>query len=150
MFWFMNHILNPIMMVILRSPFHGWMSKSLLMLTVRGKKSGKQYSLVTNYFQDGKTVTIIPAMAEKKTWWRNLRGGGTVRLVLRGVEMQGQAELIEGSAGHPDALGMLTTFLRANPSMAGMLGLEGDGAGGFSAESLKTASEKLIAVRISL
>ncbi len=109
--------LNPLMMGLLQSPFHGWISRSLLVLTVRGRKSGKEYSLVMNYFLVGKTVILIPAMVAQFARERHGTHG------LRGVAMQGQAEMIEGSAGHPDAMGMLTAFLGTNPSLAGILGL---------------------------
>jgi hypothetical protein len=37
-------------------------------------------------------VKIVVGWPERKVWWRNLRGGGRVRLRIRGVERTGAAE----------------------------------------------------------
>ncbi len=77
--WFMNKIANPFVKLILRSPLHGWMSAAVLLITYRGRKSGKEYTLPVQYVQDGNNVYIVPGFAEKKTWWRNLKGGADLR-----------------------------------------------------------------------
>jgi hypothetical protein len=76
--WFMNKFVNPLVRLILRSPLHGLMDGSLLLIIYRGRKSGKDYTLPVQYARDGSTIYIVPGMPEKKTWWRNLRGGAPV------------------------------------------------------------------------
>lgn len=150
MFWFMTRILNPLMLALLRSRFHSILSQNLLAITVFGKRSGKPYSLVTNYFQDGDILTIVVGMPDQKSWWRNLRGGSNVELVLRGQRVETLAELIEGTAAHPEAVGVLQAYLARNPSMAASMGVVGDSASGVTPESLRHAAEKLVAVRARL
>ncbi len=83
--WFMNNIANPFVRLILRSPFHRLMSADLLLITYQGRKSGKSYTLPVQYGQRDRTIYIVPGSPEQKTWWRNLRGGLPVQVVLRFV-----------------------------------------------------------------
>jgi hypothetical protein len=64
--WFMNKIINPLVRLILRSPLHGLMSGTLLVITCCGRKTGRKYSLPVQYTQAGKTIYIVPGMPEKK------------------------------------------------------------------------------------
>jgi len=77
--WFMNHLVNPFVRFILRSPFHRLFSGSIMLITYQGRKSGKAYTLPVQYARTGNTLNIVPGAAETKTWWRNLRGGAPVR-----------------------------------------------------------------------
>ena len=43
--WLMNHLVNPIVRLILRSPLHRLVSGSILLITYQGRKSGKTYTL---------------------------------------------------------------------------------------------------------
>lgn len=71
----------------LRSPEHGRVSDRILLLTFRGRKSGKSYSTPVSYMQRGNTVVCFT----DSPWWRNLEGGVSVQLVLRGHEMNAHA-----------------------------------------------------------
>lgn len=51
--------LNKTMKTILRSPIHGMVSKSILLITFTGRKSGKTYTTPVSYSQDGDLVTIF-------------------------------------------------------------------------------------------
>src|SRR5262245_26793300 len=73
--WFMNKFANPFVKLILRSPLHGLMSAAVLLVSYRGRKSGKKYTLPVQYVQDGNNIYIVPGYPEKKTWWHNLEGG---------------------------------------------------------------------------
>ncbi len=48
--------LNKMMMWMLRSPFHGIVSKNIMLITVTGRKSGKKYTLPVSYVRDGDLV----------------------------------------------------------------------------------------------
>jgi hypothetical protein len=77
--WFMNHLVNPIVRLILRSPVHRLLSGSIALITYRGRKSGKTYTLQAQYVQADGLIYILPGAPEQKTWWRNLRGGAPVQ-----------------------------------------------------------------------
>src|SRR5512134_1090885 len=84
---------NPMMTWLLKSPLHGTISKGVMLITVTGRKSGKSISTPTNYLRDGNTLWVI-SWRERK-WWRNLRGGANLRVLLAGRNMEGHGLAIE-------------------------------------------------------
>jgi deazaflavin-dependent oxidoreductase (nitroreductase family) len=83
---------NPIVTWLLRSPLHWAMSGSTALITVSGRRSGQPYTLPISYHRAGDNLTLITR--RDKTWWRNLRGGAPVRVVIRGQERPGFAEIV--------------------------------------------------------
>ncbi|MEZ4861624.1 MAG: nitroreductase family deazaflavin-dependent oxidoreductase [Caldilineaceae bacterium] len=73
---------NPVMKFILRSPWHSMASNEVMLITVTGRKSGKRYTTPVNYIQDEDLLAVLSH--SHRTWWRNLRGGAPVMVVLRG------------------------------------------------------------------
>ena len=45
----MQNLYNPIVAGILRSPLHGVMSKSVMLLTYRGRRSGRIFTTPISY-----------------------------------------------------------------------------------------------------
>ena len=76
--------------LLLRSPLHVLMSHQTMLLTLQGRKTGKTYTVVVTYVQDGKMVFVL----SRANWWKNLRGGTHVLLQLRGKGVRGFAEPI--------------------------------------------------------
>lgn len=79
------------MKFVLGSPMHGIISKSTLLLTFTGRKTGKTYTTPVSYSQRGRQVYIF----SHAKWWRNLRGGAPVTLRIQGRDLQGVAESVE-------------------------------------------------------
>ncbi len=86
-----NHTANPVMKALLRSPLHRLLSGSTLLITVIGRKTGREYTFPVGYERDGDRVTITVGWPEQKVWWRNLRDAGPVRLRIGGEERSGYA-----------------------------------------------------------
>ncbi len=86
----MFKIMNPLMSLLLRSPFHTGVSKNLMLLTFRGRKSGKHYSTPVGYWQNGNQLIVFT----HSPWWKNLQGGAPVEVRLRGRTRKGKAEII--------------------------------------------------------
>ncbi|HLO33217.1 MAG TPA: nitroreductase family deazaflavin-dependent oxidoreductase [Anaerolineales bacterium] len=84
---------NPMMIWLLHSPFHGVVSKGVMLVTVNGRKSGKPISTPTNYLRDGNTLWVISW--RHRTWWRNLRGGAQARILLAGKNLEGCGQVVE-------------------------------------------------------
>lgn len=82
---------NPIVILLLHSPLHGLMDKSMILITLTGRKSGKKYTVPVSYVRDGDTLFMISQ--KEHTWWRNLRGGAEVTLYLQGHPLKARGEV---------------------------------------------------------
>jgi F420H(2)-dependent quinone reductase len=89
-----NRTANPVVRTVLRSPLHPIASDRVALLTVTGRKSGREYTIPVRYKlqADGETARIVPSWAAQKRWWRNLTGDGApVRIRIRGQERSAHA-----------------------------------------------------------
>lgn len=91
----MMRFFNPVIRALLRSPFHGLLSRQILLLTYTGRRSGRQYTLPVGYVRDADALLVVSQHSELKRWWRNLRGGAPVAVLLGGERMSGRADVIE-------------------------------------------------------
>lgn len=148
--WFMNKILNPLLGLILRSPLHRLFSAGLLLITYRGKKSGKEYTLPVQYLQSGNRIYIIPGMPEKKTWWRNLKGGLPVTLTLRGQVLPGTGLVLEQPRDAAEILTVTTLALKRSAQLAQMYQVPLQADGSPNAAQVQQLAEKIILTRIDL
>lgn len=82
---------NRFMKFVLRSRLHPMVSKTILLITFTGRKSGKTYSTPVSYSQHGDQIYVFT----HGNWWKNLRGGAPVTLLIQGRELQGLAEPVE-------------------------------------------------------
>ena len=81
---------NPIVIWLLRSPLHSLIDKSTILVTIKGRKSGKKYTFPVSYISDGDTLLMISQ--REHTWWKNLRGGAQVSLFMHGHSMKARGE----------------------------------------------------------
>lgn len=88
-------IANPINKAILRSPLHGLMSKSTMLITFQGRKSGKTYTIPVDYHRVAQSITVYSW--KKRSWWKNLRGGAPVTVRVRGRDLAGAADMVPAS-----------------------------------------------------
>ena len=147
--WFMNHLINPIVRLILRSPVHRLLSGSIVLITYHGRKSGKTYTLPVQYVQADKLIYILPGAPEQKTWWRNLRGGAPVQLHLCGHVLSAQAEVLAGDANGDEIRGALNSYLRRFPASARIHHVRRIPDGSFEAADLQAATRQMIVVRFA-
>jgi hypothetical protein len=81
-------IVNGVMILLLRSPLHGLLSKVIMLITFTGRKSGKQFTTPISYLRDGKVITCFTG----SPWWKNLQGGAPVILRIEGQTLNGIAQ----------------------------------------------------------
>ena len=81
---------NDFMSWMLRSPLHGILSDGMLLLTVTGRKTGKQYTTPVGYYREAGYLWVITS--RDRTWWKNLRGGAEVSLLLKRKPVKAIAE----------------------------------------------------------
>jgi len=88
---------------LLRSPLHRVASGQLLLITYTGRRTGRSFTTPAMYARTGDDLVVHVAHAERKVWWRNLRGGAPVRVRLRGRDYDAEAEVVTGDASLEEA-----------------------------------------------
>ena len=101
---------NPIVISLLRSPLHSLMDKSTILVTITGRKSGKNYTIPVPYVHNGDTLMMISQ--REHSWWKNLRGGAQVTLYLQGRTLKATGEVFTDAE---TVANKLLLFLRQFP-----------------------------------
>jgi deazaflavin-dependent oxidoreductase (nitroreductase family) len=137
---FVNHAMK----LVLRSPVHGMVSKTILLINFTGRKSRKTYTTPVSYSQYDNQVYIFT----HATWWKNLRSDAPVTLCIQGREFQGLAEpVVEDKQAI--AAGLIA-HLRKVPSDARYYGVTFDDHRNPKAEEIEQAVETVVMIRIQL
>jgi deazaflavin-dependent oxidoreductase (nitroreductase family) len=132
---------------VLRSPLHRVMSRSLMLLTFRGRRTGKEYTIPVGYARFGPDeLVVLAGRPEGKTWWTNLRGPLPVRVRLGGRDLVGEARLVKGE----EAIPRLNTYLEKLPRVARSLGMTPGPEGKFSQEGLDALAARVPVVAVKL
>lgn len=111
----MNRLVNPFVRRILRSPLHDLLGGGIVLVRVRGRRTGKIRTVPANGVPDG--AGIVLTSLKRRAWWRNLEGGAAVAVTIAGTERQGWGEVVDAGpeqlseavarayerAGHPIA-----------------------------------------------
>jgi F420H(2)-dependent quinone reductase len=85
---------NPVVRLLSRSPLHGMLDASVLLLHVPGRKTGRRYDIPVNYVDIDGRLTVVTSAA----WRVNLRGGAEVEVTCRGRRRPMRALLTEDPA----------------------------------------------------
>lgn len=137
-------VINPMMMAVLKSPFHNILSKGIMIITFNGRLTGRKYSTPVSYYQaDDEVICFTHA-----NWWKNLKGSAPVQLLVRGKELGGSAEPI------PDdteiKLDGLNKLLQAVPGDARFYDVRFDEHGQLDQDDLRHAAENSVMIHIQL
>lgn len=136
---------NPMMIWLLRSPFHRMVSKGIMLVSVTGRKSGRTISTPTNYIRDGNTLWVISWRDRK--WWRNLRGGANVHVLLAGQSQGGIGQVIEEEKAVADSL---FDYYRKVPQYAKYVGIGLDATGLPVSADCERVAHRLVMVKVDL
>jgi F420H(2)-dependent quinone reductase len=149
--WVKNHVANPVMRPMLRSPAGRLVGKRLALIRYRGRRTGRVYELPVQYARVDDRVWILPGSPEYKTWWRNMRDRTQVDLLLAGHLLRGEAVAVEAK-DHPDEVAVgLTAYLQAMPRAARALGLSMRGAHAEPQDAdVRRISAGIVLVRVDL
>jgi deazaflavin-dependent oxidoreductase (nitroreductase family) len=91
-----RRVANPLLRVVLSSPLHRPLSRTLLVLSYIGRRSGRRRATPVQYARFGDDLALVAARASHKSWWRNFRDSGPVTITLRGRRQRGIAEVLRG------------------------------------------------------
>ncbi len=135
---------NHAMKFVLRSPMHGLVDKTVLLISFTGRKSGKTYTTPVSYSQCEGEVYIFTHAA----WWKNLRGDAPITLRIRGRELRGLAEPV---AQNKQAVAAgLAAHLQKVPSDAKYYGVTFNDRKNPSAEEVEKAAQTVVMIRVRL
>lgn len=144
---FMDRVVNPVIRTILRSPVAFVLDRSVLLITVTGRRSGREYTLPVQYAETGDVLWIMPGDAARKTWWRNVLEPSPVVIRLRRERSEGTAEAISGGSEPALVEEGLQAFLGRFPGTGKRLGVIGDD-GSVDEERLRAKAKELVVVRV--
>jgi deazaflavin-dependent oxidoreductase (nitroreductase family) len=136
---------NPMMIWLLRSPLHGLISNHVMLLTVTGRKTGKSISTPINYLRDGDTLWVVSWRDRK--WWRNLRGGGEVQVLLADKAVQARGQVVEEEKAVAQSL---YDYYQKAPKIAKYVQVGLDPSGQPIRADCDCAAQKMVTVRIDL
>jgi len=142
---FMNSFANPFVKILARSPLHNLVDKGVILITYMGRKSGKTNTVPVNYLQEAKTIHVISF--RHRNWWRNLRGGASVEVLLKGKKRNGWAVLMDEQAKVTKELDLIC---KQNPKYAQFLNVGLDATGFPIQKDLIQAAKERVAVTIKL
>jgi len=138
--------LKPLVVAMLSSPLHGLLSRDVLLLRYRGRRSGRPYELPLSYVEAGGSIHLC-TRPEGSDWWRNLRGGAAVEATVRGRVVSLTAEVL--GADSPEALEGLRAFVARNPRTGELLSKVAATPAGPSPADLAREAKNSIVVRLS-
>ena len=140
----MLKMINPFVRLLLRSPFHGMVSETLLLLTFTGRKTGTRYTIPVAYGRQGDMVTVFTS----HTWWKNVKGGAPVQVEIKRERRNGTAEAISDDA--PAIAAQFLADLQAHPTLAKSYHIPLDANGHPDAEAAQQMAAHEVLVRIQL
>jgi hypothetical protein len=91
-------VANRVLGRVLRSPASGLVDGSLMLLTVRGRRTGREVTLPVQYAAGDDALWVWPGHPQTKAWWRNLRTESELRLRLRGEDVTGSGRVVTSAA----------------------------------------------------
>ena len=138
--------LNPVVGFLLRSPLHRLLSRDVLLLRYRGRRSGRAFRTPLSYVEhDGALFCFTRSGASH--WWRNLRGGAEIEIRIRGRVCPAVAVVLP--SGSDTARVPLRRFLTRNPRTAVQLyGVPVAGDGSVDERAFEHALASAVSVRI--
>lgn len=133
---------NDFMSWVLRSPLHGMLSNGMMLITVTGCKTGKKYTTPVEYFREDGYLWVMTN--RNRTWWRNLRGGAEVSLLLKRkpVTAIAETELDEKAVE-----ARMIEYVKHVPQAAKPLGIRVEN-GNANAEDIARTSKDRLFVKI--
>ena len=137
-------IMNPVMIALLRSPVHGMLSSTIMVISFKGRVSGKTYSIPVSYYRAGDQVYCFT----HAKWWRNMTDSAQVELLVRGGKMTGQAVAVVEDEERKAAI--LGQMLAVNKMDARFYAVTFDVDGNQNKDEVTAATEQAVMIEINV
>ena len=92
-FW---RLINPLVVLILRSPLHFLASKNLIFITFQGRKSKKTFNIPVSYHREGNN--LIALTLKQNLWWKNLKMLNRTQITLLGKKEDAGITIVDQDA----------------------------------------------------
>ena len=129
---------NDFMSWVLRSPLHGMLSDGMLLITVTGSKTGKKYTLPVGYYRENGFLWVITS--RDRTWWKNLRGGAEVGLLLKRKPV---TAIAEPDLDEKSVEARMVEYIKHAPQAAKSLGIRVENGNANAEDVARTAKDRL-------
>lgn len=136
---------NTLIAWLLRSPLHFLLSKNTLLLTVTGRKSGRQIVTPVNFVRQG--TALWATSTRQRTWWRNLLGGAACQVVLDGRSRAATGVAFTDPQAVADGLRL---YFQQAPGVARYFQVKLDAQGNPDAADLPRAAAERVVVRFEV
>lgn len=134
---------NSLMRWALSTPvLQGMIGQGVALLSFKGRKTGKHFTIPVSYHREDDVVTIITKRQRK--WWHNFESPLEVGLRLAGRDYTGRAEIESGDA---DTLEFMVEYLEKRPIDAKAYGLAKDG---ITREKIARIVPHIVVIRIPI
>ncbi len=139
-------VVNAVVGAVLRSPLHGILSGSTMLLSITGRKTGRTFTTPVNYIEDEQGSLFVLSQ-RNRMWWHNLNQGAHVTMWLRGQERGGFAVTIR----NPGAIASETVRLVASsPGLARVMHIRKNADDTLNAEDVMRVATEYIVISIHL
>jgi deazaflavin-dependent oxidoreductase (nitroreductase family) len=128
---------NDFVEFFLRTPLHVFLGNTML-ITVTGRKTGRKYSTPVGFYRESDCLWVMTS--RNRTWWRNLRNGANVSLLLKGktVSAFAEAELDENAVE-----ARMFEYIQQMPMAAKPLGIRIENASPNREDVTRVAKDRL-------
>ena len=137
-------LLNPAMNTLLKSPAHGVISRRIMSVRYRGRKTGKRYATPVSYLRETNTVFCFT----NGSWRHNFLHPHPVELRIRGRWHKGIAQA--SPASDADNTKTMARYFTAVPADAKFYGVRFDQHGKVEISTVARAAQAMTMIRIDL
>ena len=137
-------ISNFFMKAIINSPLHPLLGDNFAVITVEGRKTGRQYSTPVNATTNGDSFTVVSLRS--RSWWRNLRGGRLAQLRVSGKRCTVRGEVLER---RDEVIDGLARYFQQQPSYAKHFGVRLDDGGQPVKDDLERVAGERVMIRLT-
>ncbi len=135
-------LVNMIVRALLRSPLHGLMSSSVMVIHYRGRKSGRALATPVRYLAANGTIRCTTA--DYVQWWRNVQAEPGVMLRVAGELVACRGRVLERDPVVLEPL--LREFLEVYPQDAVYQDIRLNDDGSLNESDVSAALQKLVIV----
>ena len=134
---------NYFMKSLINSPLHPLLGKSMAVITVTGRRTGRSITTPINTVCIEGVLTVISMRA--RTWWRNLREGRVAQLRQAGKRFPVRAEVVETPA---EVTGWMKKYFLQYPTNAKYFNIHSGPDGKPTPQDLERLGSERVIIRL--